>query len=112
MILKVKDENGHFKEVILKGTRGERGEKGEDGTVLQQKEIDDIKSSLDNMVTEIINVKNPPNGLEQVKGVGDEDETDKIAATLTLIVNDIQAEKLVAAEYSGKLHAIFEKRGN
>ena len=42
----------------------------------------------------------------------DEDETDKIAATLTLIVNDIQAEKLVAAEYSGKLHAVFEKRGN
>ena len=41
-----------------------------------------------------------------------EDETDKIAATLTLIVNDIQAEKLVAAEYSGKIHAIFEKRGN
>ena len=42
----------------------------------------------------------------------EEDETDKIAATLTLIVNDIQAEKLVAAEYSGKLHAVFEKRGN
>ena len=52
MILKVKDENGHFKEVILKGTRGEKGDKGdrgEDGTVLQQKEIDNIKSSLDNI---------------------------------------------------------------
>ena len=42
----------------------------------------------------------------------EEDETDRIAATLTLIVNDVQAEKLVAAEYSGKLHAVFEKRGN
>lgn len=42
----------------------------------------------------------------------EEDETDKIAATLTLIVNDVQAEKLVSAEYSGKLHAVFEKRGN
>ena len=42
----------------------------------------------------------------------EEDETDKIAATLTLIVNDIQAEKLVSAEYSGKLHAVFERRGN
>lgn len=41
----------------------------------------------------------------------EEDETDKIAATLTLIVNDVQAEKLVSAEYSGKLHAVFEKRG-
>ena len=54
MILKVKDENGLFKEVILKGTRGEKGDKGdrgEDGTVLQQKEIDDIKSSLDNIIT-------------------------------------------------------------
>lgn len=55
MILKVKDENGHFKEVILKGTRGEKGDKGdkgdrgEDGTVLQQKEIDNIKTSLDNI---------------------------------------------------------------
>lgn len=41
----------------------------------------------------------------------EEDETDKIAATLTLIVNDVQAERLVSAEYSGKLHAVFEKRG-
>ena len=41
----------------------------------------------------------------------EEDEADKIAATLTLIVNDVQAEKLVSAEYSGKLHAVFEKRG-
>ena len=49
MILKVKDENGHFKEVVLKGLKGEKGDRGEDGTVLQQKEIDDIKSSLDNM---------------------------------------------------------------
>ena len=57
MILKVKDENGQFKEVVLKGLRGERGERGEkgergeDGTALQQKEIDDIKSSLDNKTT-------------------------------------------------------------
>ena len=46
MILKVKDENGQFKEVVLKGLKGDRGE---DGTVLQQKEIDSIKTSLDNM---------------------------------------------------------------
>ena len=51
MILKVKDENGQFKEVVLKGLKGEKGAKGdrgEDGTVLQQKEIDNIKTSLDN----------------------------------------------------------------
>ena len=63
MILKVKDENGHFKEVILKGTRGEkgergeRGERGEDGTVFQQKEIDNIKTSLGNNVTELTKIK-------------------------------------------------------
>ena len=39
------------------------------------------------------------------------DEKDKIAETLTLAVNDVQAEKLVAAEYSGKIHAVFERRG-
>ena len=58
MILKVKDENGQFKEVVLKGLkgeRGERGERGEDGTVLQQKEIDDIKSSLDSIETQKAN---------------------------------------------------------
>ena len=26
MILKVKDENGHFKEVILKGIKGDKGD--------------------------------------------------------------------------------------
>lgn len=40
----------------------------------------------------------------------EDDENDKIAATLTLIVNDAQASKLVLAEYSGKLHAVFERR--
>lgn len=38
-------------------------------------------------------------------------KADKTAATLTLIVTDAQAHKLAFAEYSGKLHAIFEKRG-
>ena len=41
----------------------------------------------------------------------EDDEKDKIAETLTLAVNDVQAEKLVAAEYSGKIHAVFERRG-
>ena len=50
MILKVKNENGQFKEVVLKGLKGDKGDRGEDGTVLQQKEIDDIKSSLDTIM--------------------------------------------------------------
>lgn len=40
-----------------------------------------------------------------------EDNTEKLAATVTLIVNDSQAQKLVYSEYSGKLHIIFERRG-
>lgn len=39
------------------------------------------------------------------------EDAEKIAATATLIVNDSQAEKLVLAEYSGKLHIVFERRG-
>lgn len=40
-----------------------------------------------------------------------EEKSDVVAATLTLIVNDAQAKRLVEAEYSGKLHAVFERRG-
>lgn len=42
----------------------------------------------------------------------DEDDTDdNIASTITLIVNEEQAKWLVYAEYSGKLHVVFERRG-
>lgn len=41
----------------------------------------------------------------------DNEAKDKIASTITLIVNNTQAEALVVAEYSGKLHLVFEKRG-
>ncbi len=34
-----------------------------------------------------------------------------IAASVTLIANDEQAERLVKAEYSGKVHLILENRG-
>lgn len=40
-----------------------------------------------------------------------EEKSDAVAATLTLIVNDEQAKRLVEAEYSGKLHAVFERKG-
>lgn len=39
---------------------------------------------------------------------GDED---LIPATVTLIVNEDQAKKLIRAEYTGKIHIIFESRG-
>ena len=40
-----------------------------------------------------------------------EDKDNSIAASVTLIANDEQAERLVKAEYSGKVHLILENRG-
>ena len=40
-----------------------------------------------------------------------EDIKGNIASTVTLIATDAQAQALVSAEYSGKLHIVFEKRG-
>ena len=54
MILKVKDENGQFKEVVLKGLKGDKGDPAD------QEEINKIKESLDNIknkVQEWANVK-------------------------------------------------------
>jgi len=36
---------------------------------------------------------------------------DPVARAVTLIVTEAQAERLIQAEYTGKLHLIFEKRG-
>ena len=46
--------------------------------------------------------------LEDIEG---NEEAEQLASTVTLIVNKIQAEKLVQAEYFGKVHAVFVKRG-
>ena len=37
--------------------------------------------------------------------------SDPVARAVTLIVTEAQAEILIQAEYTGKLHLIFEKRG-
>jgi pilus assembly protein CpaB len=36
---------------------------------------------------------------------------DPIVKAVTLIVTEAQAERLIQAEYTGKLHLVFEKRG-
>lgn len=41
----------------------------------------------------------------------DETNDSHLPATLTLIASDAQAQKLVAAEYGGSLHVLFERRG-
>ena len=86
MILKVKDENGQFKEVILKGLKGEKGDRGEDGTVLQQKEIDDIKSSLDTMEDE--------KATRQEVDV-ERKRIDNINSSLEKLQNDFYNEKII-----------------
>jgi len=47
---------------------------------------------------------------EQQKS-GQSPNGDTVPKAVTLIVTEAQAEKLIQAEYTGKLHIIFEKRG-
>ena len=48
---------------------------------------------------------------EKLEDVENNEEAEHLASTVTLIVNQVQAEKLIQAEYSGKVHAVFVKRG-
>ena len=73
-----------------------------DNAVVVHEELKDL---------EVYNIENDnAQNLEDVSK--EEDEREKIASTVTLIVTPLQAEKLVNAEYSGKLHMIFERRGS
>ena len=48
---------------------------------------------------------------QNLEDVENDEEAQKLAATVTLIADRIQAEKLVDVEYSGKVHAVFVRRG-
>lgn len=48
---------------------------------------------------------------EKLEDVENNEEAEHLASTVTLIANQAQAEKLIQAEYSGKVHAVFVKRG-
>ena len=48
---------------------------------------------------------------EKLEDVENNEEAEHLASTVTLIVNQVQAEKLIQVEYSGKVHAVFVKRG-
>ncbi len=67
--------------------------------------IDDILKNI-----EIYSVENED--AQNLDDIHDSEDNDKsIAASVTLIANDEQAERLVKAEYSGKVHLILENRG-
>lgn len=105
MILKVKNENGQFKEVVLKGLKGDKGDRGEDGTVLQQKEIDDIKSSLDNIANKGTTVE----VLERVtKEEIDRQIKDGTIANLTIEDGSITSEKFSDSCFIKKQNTIIE----
>ncbi len=48
---------------------------------------------------------------EKLEDVENNEEAEHLASTVTLIANQVQAEKLIQAEYSGKVHAVFVMRG-
>lgn len=48
---------------------------------------------------------------EKLEDVKNDEEAEHLASTVTLIANQVQAEKLIQIEYSGKVHAVFVKRG-
>lgn len=87
------------------------------GNHLQRGDIVSIISYADNVVNayeelknlEVYSIENDDaQNLDEVQG---NEEVEQIASSITLIVNQAQAEKLVLAEYSGKIHAVFMKRG-
>ena len=58
---------------------------------------------------EIYSIENE--NAEKLEDVENNEEAEHLASTVTLIVNQIQAEKLIQTEYSGKVHAVFVRRG-
>lgn len=58
---------------------------------------------------EVYSVEN--DDAQSLEEAQNDEEAEKLASTITLIVTDEQAERLIYAEYSGKLHVVLEKRG-
>ena len=87
------------------------------GNHLQSGEIVSFIGYADNTVTayeelknlEVFSVEN--DDAQNLDDVENDENAEKIASNITLVVNQAQAEKLVQAEYSGKVHAVFVKRG-
>lgn len=87
------------------------------GNHLQSGDMVSIIGYADNAVTayeelknlEVFSVEN--DDAQNLEDAQNDENAEKIASNITLIVNQAQAEKLVQTEYSGKVHAVFVKRG-
>ena len=87
------------------------------GNHLQSGDIVSVIGYVDNTVTayeelknlEVFSVEN--DDAQNLDDVENDENAEKIASNITLVVNQAQAEKLVQTEYSGKVHAVFVKRG-
>ena len=87
------------------------------GNHLQSGDIVSVIGYADNTVTayeelknlEVFSVEN--DDAQNLDDVENDENAEKIASNITLVVNQAQAEKLVQTEYSGKVHAVFVKRG-
>lgn len=87
------------------------------GNHLQSGDIVSIIGYADNAVTayeelknlEVFSVEN--DDAQNLEDAQNDENAEKIASNITLVVNQVQAEKLVQTEYSGKVHAVFVKRG-
>lgn len=87
------------------------------GNHLQSGDIVSIIGYADNTVTayeelknlEVFSVEN--DDAQNLEDAQNDENAEKIASNITLVVNQAQAEKLVQTEYSGKVHAVFVKRG-
>ena len=87
------------------------------GNHLQSGDIVSIIGYADNTVTayeelknlEVFSVEN--DDAQNLDDIENDENAEKIASNITLVVNQAQAEKLVQTEYSGKVHAVFVKRG-
>ena len=87
------------------------------GNHLQPGDIVSVISYADNTVSayeelknlEIYSIEN--DDAQNLEEASEDEDANQIASSVTLIANQEQAEKLVEAEYAGKVHIVLVKRG-
>ncbi len=85
----------------------QKGDKVSVVTYKDDTKLSDIDPELQNM--EVYDIET--SDTRSVSQAAAEENETVIPATVTLIVTETQAKKLVAAEYGAKIHIVFERRG-